>query len=124
MRIVAMDEPAALEMERFQIGPKACRVAARGQIDLYSAPIFKTALVDAIDAGMIDIIVDLSDVEFMDSTALGVLVGISKRIKLLGGSVSIVSPDETIQRVFELAGLAKRFDIYDSEAAAVSRPRL
>jgi len=120
---MAKDEPAALVMERVSISPKECRVAARGQIDLYSAPAFKTALVEAIDAGMTDIIVDLTEVEFMDSTALGVLVGVSKRIKLLGGSVAIVSPDETIQRVFELSGLAKRFDIYDSEAEAVGRPR-
>ena len=118
---MAKDAPAALTMERFDLSPKGCRIAARGQIDLYSAPAFKTALVNAIDAGMTDVIVDLSEVEFLDSTALGVLVGVSKRLRLLGGTVVIVSPDETIQRVFEISGLAKRFDIYESEAAAIGR---
>jgi anti-sigma B factor antagonist len=94
-------------------------LVAHGQIDLYSAPIFKTAFVDAIEDGMKDIVVDLSHVDFMDSTGLGVLVGVSRRLKLLGGSLAIVSPDPTIRRVFEIAGLDRRFEIFEQREEAV-----
>src|SRR3954454_9238692 len=88
-------------------------LVAPGPVDLYSAPLFKTALVEAIDDGMTDIVVDLSEVDFLDSTGLGVLVGVCKRLKLLGGKLAILTPDETIRRVFEISGLATRFDLYE-----------
>jgi anti-sigma B factor antagonist len=116
-------DAAELVMEREQLTPKACVLVARGQIDLYSAPIFKTALIQAIEEGVKDIIVDLSDVDFMDSTGLGVLVGVLKRVELLGGSLAIVSPDDTTRRVFEIAGLSSRFEIYDERSLAASNIR-
>lgn len=103
-------------MEREQLSPRECVVVARGQIDLYSAPTFKSALSRAIDDGFNEIVVDLSEVSFMDSTGLGVLVGVSKRLRLLDGSIAIVTPDATIRRVFEISGLTRRFDIHDARA--------
>ena len=102
---------APLRMEREPLSADGCIVAAHGQIDLYSAPTFKEALADAIDDGNTDVVVDLTGVSFMDSTGLGVLVGAHKRLDLLGGSLLVVSPDETIKRVFELVGLSRRFEI-------------
>jgi anti-sigma B factor antagonist len=109
---MAAKDAAALAMEREQFSPTGCVVLAHGQIDLYSAPTFKSALVGAIEDGANELVVDLSDVDFMDSTGLGVLVGIRKRLSALGGALAIVSPAQ-IRRIFEIAGLATRFDIYE-----------
>lgn len=98
-------EAAELAIEREQYSSQGCVVVVRGQIDLCSAAAFRAALAQAVDDGMTELIVDLSGVEFIDSTGLGVLVGLSKRVRQLDGSISIVSPDETIRRVFELGGL-------------------
>jgi len=105
-------EAAALAMEREQFSSNGCVVVARGQIDLYFAPEFKTAIVQAIDDGMTELIVDLTDVDFIDSTGLGVLVGASKRLRELGGSLAVVSADETTRRVFEISGLGRCFAIH------------
>ena len=110
---MAAKEVVALATEREPFSPHGCVVAARGQIDLYSAPTFKTALVEALDDGITDLVVDLTAVDFMDSTGLGVLVGVSKRLRQAGGSVSIVTADETIKRIFEISGLTKRFEIHE-----------
>ena len=117
---MAGKDAAALVMEREPLSPHGCVVAAKGQIDLYSAPAFKTALLQALDDGMTEIVVDLSQVDFMDSTGLGVLVGVSKRLQLMSGSLALVSSDETIQRVFEISGLATRFPMYDDRKLAAA----
>jgi anti-sigma B factor antagonist len=110
---MAAKDAAALAMEREQFSANGCAVLAHGQIDLYSAPTFKTALVEAIDAGATELIVDLTGVDFMDSTGLGVLIGVNKRLGQVGGAMAIVAPDETIRRTFEISGLDSAFDIYE-----------
>ena len=50
-------------------------VAVRGEIDLFTAPELKQKLTDAIEGGKTRIVVDLTDTSFLDSTALGTLVG-------------------------------------------------
>ena len=101
-------DASSLAVERVQATAHSCTIVARGQIDLFSAPRFKTALADAIDDGAVDVVVDLTAVDFVDSTALGVLVAVHKRLGLLGGTLAIISGDETLRRVLELTGLADR----------------
>ena len=100
-------------MGREDFSSTGCVFAAHGQIDLYSVAALKTALLEAIDDGITELVVDLSDVDFIDSTGLGLLVGVSKRLRLLGGKVAIVTTDETIRKIFEIAGLTSQFEIYD-----------
>jgi anti-sigma B factor antagonist len=105
-------DAAALAVEREHSFSSHTRVLAlRGQIDLYSAPIFQAALSEAVDDGVVDLTVDVTEVDFLDSTALGLLAAVSKRLRRLGGTLAIVSEDETITRVFELTGLATRLEV-------------
>ena len=75
---------------------------------MHSAPAFQEALADAIDDGFVKLTVDLTTVEFIDSTGLAILATVSNRLRRLGGALEIISPDETLYRVFELTGLATR----------------
>ena len=58
------------------------------------------------------IVVNLEEVEFIDSTGLGVLVGALKRMRARGGSLSLVCHQEGLLRVFTITGLVKVFAIY------------
>lgn len=90
-----------------------------GEIDVYTAPLLREALDKQVAAGRADIVVDLEDVTFMDSTGLGVLVGRLKLVRGRNGSLRIVSSKDRILKVFKITGLDKVFHIYPSiEAAA------
>jgi anti-sigma B factor antagonist len=94
--------------------PDVAVIAVAGQIDLYSAPEFKAATLRAIEEGATRLVIDLTNTSFIDSTGLGVLIGAMKRLAPCGGSVEIVCPDTSVQRLFEISGLARRFEIHES----------
>jgi anti-sigma B factor antagonist len=64
-------------------------------------------------------VVDLLRVTFLDSTALGVLVGAAKRVRAGGGSIVLVSDDPRTLRVFEITGLGGIFTLERSLVAAI-----
>lgn len=94
-------------------------VVLEGEIDIYSAPQFKEVLVNGIEGGARRVIVDLSDVTFIDSTALGVLVSGAKRVRPRNGNLDIVCTDENIIRIFEITGLDRIFGIYATRGEAM-----
>ena len=71
-------------------------ISLAGEVDLYTAPEFKQQLLEVIDQGGRDVIVDLSDTTFIDSTTLGVLVGGVKRLRTNDGQLSLVCSDRNI----------------------------
>ena len=95
-------------------------ISLRGEIDVYTAPRLRQALIDLIEGGKSDILVDMSRVDFLDSTGLGVLVGGLKRVKAKDGSLEIVATQDKILKIFEITGLSKVFPIHDSVETAVS----
>jgi anti-sigma B factor antagonist len=97
----------------------ACVIALSGEVDLYTAPEFKQQLLEVVGQGSKEVIVDFSDTTFIDSTTLGVLVGGVKRLRPNGGRLSLVCSDRNITKIFEITGLNKVFDIYESREAAV-----
>src|SRR5437588_12942373 len=82
-------------------------VSLRGEIDVYTAPRLRQALIDLVGAGATDIVVDMDQVDFLDSTGLGVLVGGLQRIKSNEGDLRLVVTQDRIMKVCELTGLSK-----------------
>jgi len=95
-------------------------VAVRGEIDLFTAPELKQKLTDAIEAGKSRIVVDLSDTTFLDSTALGVLIGAVKRLRSREGALVIVNVDQNIAKTFEITGLDQIFTILSTRDDAIA----
>ena len=91
-----------------------------GEVDLYTAPEFKERMLQVVDAGKTRIVVDLTKATFIDSTTLGVLVGGVKRLRPSGGSLTLVSNDENISKIFEITGLDRVFAIHESREEALS----
>jgi len=85
-----------------------------GEVDVYTAPKLREAIVAAVDAGHTRLLIDVQKVEFLDSTGLGVLVGALKRVRADGGSLDIVCTQERILKIFEITGLDKVFGLHTS----------
>jgi anti-sigma B factor antagonist len=94
-------------------------LAVRGEIDLFTAPELKQVLAESIEAGRVRIVVDLTDTTFLDSTALGVLIGAVKRLRSRDGALAIVNIDENIAKTFEITGLDQIFTIVPTREEAV-----
>ncbi len=90
-----------------------------GEVDLYTAPEFKERLVQVIEDGKKQVVVDLSKATFIDSTTLGVLVGGVKRLRPAGGSLTLVCSDPNICKIFEITGLDRVFPIHESRDDAL-----
>jgi anti-sigma B factor antagonist len=91
-------------------------VHLQGEVDLASAPQVRRGLYELIDRGSHRIAVDLTDVEFMDSTGLGVLIGALKRLRENEGAMALAGIRPSVARVFEVTGLDRIFTIHDSLA--------
>jgi anti-anti-sigma factor len=89
-------------------------VAAAGECDLDNAPELDFALTQAPGA---DVYLDLSEVTFLDSTTLNVLIGAHRRADATGGRLTIVRASAVAMRVFEVASLEALFDIREPDAS-------
>jgi anti-sigma B factor antagonist len=115
------DEDAPADVERR--GDLAVLVAG-GEIDYAASPQLRQRINDRIDAGARRLVLDLTDVTFIDSTAIGVLVGTVMRLHELGdgGGLSVVCAEENqrVLRIFEIAGVDSLIALHRSRQGALS----
>ncbi len=97
-------------------------VALEGELDLERAPSLKWALVDSIDAGKQQLVVDLTQVRFMDSTALSVLVGVNRSLAA-GSRMAVVCTNANVLKIFELSGMDGAFAIFPTLDEALGHVR-
>ena len=91
-------------------------IEVAGEIDVYTAPRLREAVVTAVEAGRLRLVVDIEQVEFLDSTGLGVLVGALKKVRAQGGTLDIVCTHQRLLKIFQITGLDKVFGLHDSLA--------
>ena len=89
---------------------------AKGELDLAVAPWLSEQLDALFVGGASSVIVDLTSATFLDSTALGVLVGVLNRCKELGGDVHLVVTEPQILRVLSITGLGQAFVLHETRA--------
>lgn len=100
-------------ISRRELDERTSVIAVQGDLDLATAPQLKWMLVDALDEGHSRLVLDLKDSTFMDSTALGVLVGVSRSLGA-DGTLAIVCANAKLLKIFELSGMDGAFAIYPS----------
>jgi anti-sigma B factor antagonist len=100
-------------------GVPAVVVAVSGDVDVYSAPDLKANL-SSLQSGTTPVVVDLSNVAFLDSTGLGALVEARAASSEAGGSLSIVCNHERILKLFTITGLDGVFSIHSTVEEAVA----
>ncbi|HUR76507.1 MAG TPA: STAS domain-containing protein [Acidimicrobiales bacterium] len=94
-------------------------VAVAGELDVATSPRLQDAMTRLIEEGQLRLVVDLREVTFLDSSALGVLVGARRRLLPEHGEVSVVCTDPRLLHLLRLTKLDEVFPIYDSVPAAV-----
>ena len=87
------------------------RVTLRGEFDISLAVVLRTTLRDLMIEGPTDVDVNLAEVTFMDSSALGVLVGGQRQARVLQGAFRLEDPSEPVLRVLSLTALDRVFEI-------------
>ncbi|GKU23604.1 MULTISPECIES: anti-sigma F factor antagonist [Clostridium] len=90
-------------------------VALTGELDHHSAEEIRVKVDDRIDRdGVKSLVFDFSRVTFMDSSGIGMVIGRYKRLLMRNGKVSVVAANKNVKRVFELSGMFKIINSYES----------
>jgi len=94
-------------------------VALQGRIDAFTAPTVREKIFKLLDDGIINLVIDLRKVPFLDSAAIAVLVNSLKRARKIGGDVKLVLPESTqARRLFSLTKFDRVFDITETAVDA------
>jgi anti-sigma B factor antagonist len=97
----------------------------RGSLDLATSPTVRAALMDATDKGKRHIVVDLSQLEFLDSTGLGALIGAHRRATEHEGTFRLIVSEGPIARLLNITGLIRVLSVYHTlEDAKNDRSRV
>lgn len=86
-------------------------VNVEGEIDAYTAPKLREAVFPLSEKENVKIVIDLSGVSYMDSTGLGVIVGVFKSVRTHKGEFKLIGLSERLKRLFDITGLADIIDI-------------
>ena len=100
-----MNDTPQFEVELLRPSDHVVVVQLQGELDIYASRQFKAAVFEGISEGATRVIVDLAEVIFIDSTALGVVASGFRTIGAQGGTLVIVCGDKNITRLFEITGL-------------------
>lgn len=96
-------------------------VVVRGEIDAHTAPRLKDRLMELVTDGVDRVVIDLRQVQFIESVGLGTLVAVRKRLRPADKSLCLVLGDDqgVLRRTFEITGLDKIFPIHADVETAV-----
>jgi len=116
---VAFAEPQ-FELTEEELDSRTHVIAVSGEIHVSTAPQFSRRLNDAIGQGKTAVVLDLSDVTFIDSTGLSVLLNGLRRVTRRQGRMALVVSNPTVLRLFEVTQLDATFDICPTREDAIS----
>jgi len=95
-------------------------VTVHGEIDVATSPTLRERLIDLVNGGATRLVLDLEAVDFLDSTGLGTIVSLLKRVRTHGGDLRLVCTEARIRRLFEITGLEKAVPLHASVDDAIS----
>jgi anti-anti-sigma factor len=98
----------------------ALLVTASGELDLAAAPRLATVLSIATQGAEPNVVLDLADVDFIDSTALGAIMHASTEAEAVGKQMLVVAREGPVRRLLEITNLTGRFRVYPSRADALA----
>ncbi|HEX2951083.1 MAG TPA: STAS domain-containing protein [Armatimonadota bacterium] len=109
-----------MNIERSTVAEGIPVLRLSGELDLRNVPEVRRAIRELIDEGQVNFIINLSGLDFIDSSGLGVLVGGLARVREKQGTIKLSCNNRRILRVFEMTRLTQLFDIYENDEAAAS----
>lgn len=93
-------------------------ITLTGRFDASVAQKFKDTINELLDQDNILYVIDLKEVDYMDSGGLGSLVASLRRVREKEGEIKLCSPNSKVRKVFELTRTHRIFDIYDDSSVA------
>jgi anti-sigma B factor antagonist len=93
-----------------------------GDLDLTTAPRLREQIVRVVSNGQAQVVLDLEGVDFVDSTGLGVLVGLLKRTRSQGGDLRVVSTRTSFRKILELTALERALPLAATIEDALVEP--
>ncbi|GGL06652.1 anti-sigma-B factor antagonist [Streptomyces flaveus] len=109
-----------LHLNSIPAGSNCAVLQVAGEIDVYTAPTLREGIIDLLDKDVVHVITDMRNVDFLDSTGLGALVGSLKRLRTREGSLRLVIDSDRIHRIFRITGLDRVFSIHLSLQEAIT----
>jgi anti-sigma B factor antagonist len=100
---------AELELESRSSGDTTI-VVVRGEIDMATAPKVRDVLTELVDAGASRIVLDCRGLDFLDSSGIGVLIAVRKRLGA-NGAMTLEAPQPHVRKVLELTGVSDHVEI-------------
>jgi anti-sigma B factor antagonist len=107
-------------LESITVGADCAVLRIGGEVDVYTAPQLRERVIQLLANGARHIIADLREVDFLDSTGLGALVGSLKRLREQDGSLKLVTAADRILTIFRLTGLVHVFALHASFLEAIA----
>jgi anti-sigma B factor antagonist len=114
-------ELIGFEVNTVQLTPSTYVVTVTGEIDAFTSPALEQELDWVLGDGGTNAVVDLGEVDFIDSTALTVLLNALPRFSRRGGKLVLVTSDRRILRTLEITGLDAKFAVEPKLAEAVAQ---
>lgn len=111
------DRPLEVQVKRQPVGAV---VSLRGSASADSAEQLRAALDGLAEQGCRQVVLDLTELEFIGSAGLGAIVAGHLRLRCRGGVLKLVGPSQPVRRMLELTRLTKLFGVYGSVAEAIS----
>ena len=108
-----------LKIESRLEGKDAGVLSLTGELDVSNVAEAREAALKLLAGGVKRLVVELSNLEYIDSSGLGMLIGLRKREKESGGTLAIAGAQGRVTRVLEITGLDQILDLYDDAAAAL-----
>jgi anti-sigma B factor antagonist len=108
------------QLREERVSPGLVVVYVRGDADLHVAPELRERLSSAIDDGAEDLVLDLTETTFLDSMALGVMLGATKRLRARGGRLRLVVSSQDLRRIFEITLLDRVFPLHEDRDEALA----
>jgi anti-sigma B factor antagonist len=105
------DEVPEFALDQRELDECTQLIEVAGPVDLYVAPKLKEVLIGIIEAGKRWIIIDLTGATLVDSSVLGALLGVRRRLQARRGGLAVVCPQPRIRHVFEITGLERMFPV-------------
>jgi anti-sigma B factor antagonist len=111
------------DLSEEELDETTVQLSVRGEIHATTAPEFSERLNDAIATGKTGVILDLTGVEFIDSTGLSVLLNGLRRVTRVRGTMVLACANPTVLRLFEITTLDSTFEIFPTCDEAIARLR-
>ncbi|MBP8179342.1 MAG: STAS domain-containing protein [Spirochaetes bacterium] len=103
-----------MEIELKDIGEHKV-ISVSGEVDLYNVSELKKALFSVTDGSYSSVVVDLKDVNYMDSSGIGALVAGQKKMRAHNGKFALINIHDDVLNILKLATLDRFFTIYEDE---------